>query len=151
MKCSEMNPYPGDDDSPCNKYCLTVQCWRASSDLELPLIHPRPASPPPFILRGVLYCAFSLSLTWDIFQAALDYTLARKIDRYQAQDVMTTVFENYVELSGDGRVSDDYCLKGGLARIRGVAVVVMGTVKGHTPGDMQAANYGEMCQIVDGF
>ncbi|CAN0232948.1 unnamed protein product, partial [Hapterophycus canaliculatus] len=40
------------------------------------------------------------------------------------------------------QVSDDFCLKGGLARIGGVAVVVMGTVKGHTPGDMQAANYG---------
>lgn len=40
------------------------------------------------------------------------------------------------------KVSDDFCLKGGLARIGGVAVVVMGTVKGHTPGDMQAANYG---------
>lgn len=40
-------------------------------------------------------------------------------------------------------MSDDFCLKGGLARIGGLAVVVMGTVKGHTPGDMQAANYGE--------
>lgn len=42
------------------------------------------------------------------------------------------------------KVSDDCCLKGGLARIGGVAVVVMGTVKGHTPGEMQAANYGEL-------
>lgn len=55
---------------------------------------------------------------------------------------MTNVFENFVELSGDGKVSDDFCLKGGLARIGGTAVVVMGTVKGHTPGDMKAANYG---------
>lgn len=84
-----------------------------------------------------------LSLWAATLQAALDYTLARKIDRYQAQDVMSNVFENFVELSGDGKASDDFCLKGGLARIGGVAVVVMGTVKGHTPGDMQAANYGE--------
>ena len=83
-------------------------------------------------------------------QAALDYTLARKIDRYQAQDVMATVFEGYVELSGDGRVSDDFCLKGGLARIGGAAVVVMGTVKGHTPGDMQAANYGKASKAAGG-
>lgn len=76
-------------------------------------------------------------------QAARDYTLARKIDRYQAQDVMSTVFEDYVELSGDGKVMADSCLKGGLARIGGKAVVVMGTVKGHTPGDMEAANFGE--------
>lgn len=47
-------------------------------------------------------------------------------------------------------MSDDFCLKGGLARIGGTAVVVMGTVKGHTPGDMQAANYGEPLQRVYG-
>lgn len=57
---------------------------------------------------------------------------------------MMNVFESFVELSGDGKVSDDFCLKGGLARIGGTAVVVMGTVKGHTPGDMKAANYGEL-------
>lgn len=77
-------------------------------------------------------------------QAGLDYTLARKIDRYQAQDVMSKVFEDYVDLSGDGKVSDDCCLKGGLGRIGGKAVVVMGTTKGHTPGDMKAANYGAL-------
>lgn len=93
--------------------------------------HPLPP-PPPRIRRQYL-------------QAALDYTLARKIDRYQAQDVMSGVFENFVELSGDGKVSDDFCLKGGLARMGGVSVVVMGTVKGHTPGDMKSANYGECC------
>ncbi|CAM9310439.1 unnamed protein product [Ectocarpus sp. 6 AP-2014] len=80
--------------------------------------------------------------TKEDMEAALDYTLARKIDRYQAQDVMSEVLEDFIELCGDGKVSDDFCLKGGLARIGGTPVVVMGTVKGHTPGDMQAANYG---------
>eukprot|EP00903_Cladosiphon_okamuranus_P009747 g9267.t1 len=80
--------------------------------------------------------------TKEDMEAARDYTLARKIDRYQAQDVMSQVMEDYVELCGDGKVSDDCCLKGGLARIGGLAVLVIGTVKGHTPGDMQAANYG---------
>lgn len=61
---------------------------------------------------------------------------------------MSTVFDGFVELSGDGKVSDDFCLKGGLARVAGTAVVVMGTVKGHTPGDMQAANYGEAKETV---
>ncbi|CAM9739850.1 unnamed protein product, partial [Ectocarpus sp. 8 AP-2014] len=84
--------------------------------------------------------------TKEDMEAALDYTLARKIDRYQAQDVMSEVLEDFVELCGDGKVSDDFCLKGGLARIGGTRVVVMGTVKGHTPGDMQAANYGEHLQ-----
>lgn len=41
--------------------------------------------------------------TKEDMEAARDYTLARKIDRYQAQDVMADVLEDYVELSGDGK------------------------------------------------
>lgn len=48
--------------------------------------------------------------TKEDMEAARDYTLARKIDRYQAQDVMADVLEDYVELSGDGK-----------ARARGVS------------------------------
>lgn len=42
--------------------------------------------------------------TKEDMEAARDYTLARKIDRYQAQDVMSQVLEDYVELCGDGKV-----------------------------------------------
>lgn len=42
--------------------------------------------------------------TKEDMEAALDYTLARKIDRYQAQDVMSRVLEDFVELCGDGKV-----------------------------------------------
>lgn len=42
--------------------------------------------------------------TKEDMEAGLDYTLARKIDRYQAQDVMHNVMEGFVELSGDGKV-----------------------------------------------
>ena len=42
--------------------------------------------------------------TKEDMEAARDYTLARKIDRYQAQDVMSQVMEDYVELCGDGKV-----------------------------------------------
>lgn len=47
--------------------------------------------------------------TKEDMEAALDYTLARKIDRYQAQDVMSEVLEDFVELCGDGKV----CAGGG--------------------------------------
>ena len=42
--------------------------------------------------------------TKEDMEAARDYTLARKSDRYQAQDVMSQVMEDYVELCGDGKV-----------------------------------------------
>jgi len=75
-------------------------------------------------------------------ESALDYTGSRSIDRYQAQDLMGSVFTDFVELSGDGRVGNDPCMKGGLAKLNGLPVVVIGTSKGHTPKDMKTANFG---------
>lgn len=46
--------------------------------------------------------------------------------------------------SGDGKVGKDACLRGGIATFHGVSCVVIATFKGHTPTDMQAANYGEI-------
>jgi acetyl-CoA carboxylase carboxyl transferase alpha subunit len=71
-----------------------------------------------------------------------NYTRSRLIDRPQAQDVITHVFSDFVELSGDGRVGRDVCLRGGLASFAGRACVVLGTFKGHGPQAMQEANYG---------
>jgi acetyl-CoA carboxylase carboxyl transferase alpha subunit/acetyl-CoA carboxylase carboxyl transferase beta subunit len=71
-----------------------------------------------------------------------DYTGSRKIDRYQAQDLMTNVFTDFIELSGDGRVGTDPCMKGGLAKFNGIPVMVVGSTKGHTPKDMKTANFG---------
>jgi acetyl-CoA carboxylase carboxyl transferase alpha subunit/acetyl-CoA carboxylase carboxyl transferase beta subunit len=71
-----------------------------------------------------------------------DYTLSRKIDRPQAIDMIQSLTSDFVELSGDGRVAIDPCLRGGVAKFQGVACVVMGCTKGHTPGDMEKANYG---------
>ena len=49
---------------------------------------------------------------------------------------------DFVELSGDGCVAIDPCLRGSVAKFQGVACVVMGCTKGHTPGDMEKANCG---------
>ena len=49
---------------------------------------------------------------------------------------------DFVELSGVGCVAIDPCLRGGVAKFQGVACVMMGCTKGHTPGDMEKANYG---------
>lgn len=65
-----------------------------------------------------------------------DYTLARKIDRVSADDVLQTVFKNYIELSGDGKVSSDPCIRGGIALLNDRPCVVLATHKGHD------ANFG---------
>uniref|UniRef100_A0A7S3Y4I5 acetyl-CoA carboxytransferase n=2 Tax=Sar TaxID=2698737 RepID=A0A7S3Y4I5_HETAK len=74
--------------------------------------------------------------------APADYTKSRSMDRYQGQDLMMELFTDFVELSGDGRVGTDPCMKGGLAKFNGMPVVVVGSTKGHSPKDMKDANYG---------
>lgn len=63
----------------------------------------------------------------------------------QTQDIAREVFDNFVELYGDGRVGRDSCIRGGIASFEGLGdhpCVVIGTYKGHTPHDMQDTNYG---------
>ena len=71
-----------------------------------------------------------------------NYTRARDINRPQVQDIINELFTSFVELSGDGRVGRDCCIRGGLALFEGKACIVLGTYKGHTPQTMQEANYG---------
>lgn len=84
----------------------------------------------------------SISIPADETLENMDYTLARKIDRYQTQDIISSLFTEYVEVSGDGRAAKDSCIKGGLARFKGFSCVVIGTIKGHTPSSMKDTNYG---------
>jgi acetyl-CoA carboxylase alpha subunit len=71
-----------------------------------------------------------------------NYTRSRIIDRPQTQDIIGNVFETFVELSGDGKVGKDACLRGGLVSFHGVSCVAIATYKGHTPTEMQKSNYG---------
>ena len=71
-----------------------------------------------------------------------NYTKSRQIDRPQTQDVISNVFDSFVELSGDGSLGRDSCIRGGLATFMGKSVVVLGTHKGHSPKTMEDANYG---------
>ncbi|KAJ1422218.1 hypothetical protein B484DRAFT_332400 [Ochromonadaceae sp. CCMP2298] len=73
---------------------------------------------------------------------SIDYTRSRRIDRPQTQDFLQALLGNFTELSGDGKVGRDRCLRGGVGLFHGVACVGLGTYKGHTPTDMQNANYG---------
>lgn len=71
-----------------------------------------------------------------------NYTRSRVIDRPQTQDIIFNLFDSFVELSGDGKVGKDACLRGGVALFHGIPTIVIATFKGHTPTDMQNSNYG---------
>lgn len=71
-----------------------------------------------------------------------NYTQSRLMDRPQTQDILAALLGSYIELSGDGKVGRDRCLRGGVGFFRGVACLGLGTFKGHTPTEMQNANYG---------
>ena len=75
-------------------------------------------------------------------KATMDYTSSRSMTRPQCQDMIDTIFTEFVELKGDGRVGGDGCIRGGLGAMGDLRCVVIASFKGHTPGDMQAANYG---------
>lgn len=77
-------------------------------------------------------------------KSGFDYTRSRRMDRPQTQDIIANIFDDasFVELSGDGCVGRDVCLRGGLATLGGKPCVIVGTYKGHTPTTMQASNYG---------
>lgn len=71
-----------------------------------------------------------------------NYTRSRLIDRPQTQDIIFNLFNSFVELSGDGKVGKDACLRGGVALFHGIPCMVIATFKGHTPTEMQNSNYG---------
>ena len=50
--------------------------------------------------------------------------------------------------SGDGKVGRDNCLRGGVGVFNGITCLGLGTFKGHTPTDMQNANYGTYSLIL---
>ena len=69
-------------------------------------------------------------MTFSLLPLLTSGVRSRLIDRPQAQDVISHLFDDFVELSGDGRVGRDVCIRGGLASFAGRACMVMGTFKG---------------------
>jgi len=68
--------------------------------------------------------------------------LSRHIDRPHALDYIGEVFDDFVELHGDRTFMDDPAMVGGLARLGGRAVVVVGHQKGKDAAEMGYRNFG---------
>jgi acetyl-CoA carboxylase carboxyl transferase subunit alpha len=68
--------------------------------------------------------------------------LSRHIDRPHTTDYIRMIFEDFIELHGDRGFMDDPAIVGGLARLNGEAVVVLGHQKGRDVKEMGYRNFG---------
>jgi acetyl-CoA carboxylase carboxyl transferase subunit beta len=74
---------------------------------------------------------------WDVVQ------FARDLGRPTTLDYCAAVFDDgLVELHGDRRSGDDQAVVGGLTRLDGRTVVVIGLQKGHSPPELVRHNFG---------
>jgi len=73
-----------------------------------------------------------------------DYTKARLLERLDANDILRTICDKYIELGGDGKGPNglDKCLRCGVATLKsGRKLVVMKCAKGHTPMERESFNH----------
>ncbi len=76
---------------------------------------------------------------WQIVQ------IMRVIQRPKTMDYINYMFTDFQELHGDRSYKDDKALIGGLAKLDGLSVMVMGTQKGKNTKENLYRNFG-MCQ-----
>ena len=82
---------------------------------------------------------FSSLNAWQITQ------IARHPDRPHSLDYIEHIFTDYQELSGDRMYANDEAIVGGLARIDGIGVVVIGHQKGRDTKEKVRRNFGMPC------
>ena len=68
--------------------------------------------------------------------------VARHTHRPHALDYINNIFENFVPLCGDKKYADDPAIVGGLAKIDGKSVMLLGTEKGNSMESRIKHNFG---------
>ena len=68
--------------------------------------------------------------------------VARHADRPHALDYINNIFENFIPLCGDKKFADDSAIVGGLAKINGNSVMLLGTEKGNSMESRIKHNFG---------
>ena len=76
------------------------------------------------------------------FKPAQRLQIARHSDRPNFTDYVNLITEDFVELHGDRAGSDDSAIAGGLAKIDGQTVMLIGTKKGKTTKENIECNFG---------
>jgi acetyl-CoA carboxylase carboxyl transferase subunit beta len=69
-------------------------------------------------------------------------TDARDLRRPTTIDYLTGILEMYEELHGDRQTGDCTAITGGLGRLDGMPIMVIGHQKGHTAAELAARNFG---------
>lgn len=103
----------------------------------------RPAAPRADEQRGVAGAArvgdprdLPARKPWDAVR------LARALDRPTTLEYIQWITDDFVELHGDRLGGDCQAIVGGLARLHGVPLVVIGHQKGHTTKELADRNFG---------
>ena len=68
--------------------------------------------------------------------------LARDKDRFKITDYIDALFDDFVELKGDGITGEDSAILGGIASFHGIPVTVIGHKKGATTEENIDCNFG---------
>ena len=69
-------------------------------------------------------------------------SLARKTDRINMHDITTTLVEGFMELHGDRFYKDDAAIMGGVGKLNGRPITVIGNQKGATIEENMRTNFG---------
>ncbi|MCC5889107.1 MAG: acetyl-CoA carboxylase carboxyltransferase subunit alpha [Alkalibacterium sp.] len=69
-------------------------------------------------------------------------SLARKTDRINMKDITAHVIDDFIELHGDRVFTDDPAIVGGVGRLNGLPVTVIGNQKGTTIEENMHSNFG---------
>ncbi len=68
--------------------------------------------------------------------------IARNVARPNFYSYVRAIFDSFIELHGDRYFGDDSAIAGGVARLGGRSVTVIGTVKGNSTGENIKRNFG---------
>jgi acetyl-CoA carboxylase carboxyl transferase subunit alpha len=86
--------------------------------------------------RALTTSIFANLTPWQVAQ------LARHPQRPYTLDYAATIFDDFQELHGDRMYADDYAIAGGLARLDGRPVMLIGHQKGRDTKERVRRNYG---------
>ncbi len=68
--------------------------------------------------------------------------IAKNVLRPNFYSYVNAIFDDFIELHGDRHFADDSAIAGGVARLDGISVTVIGTVKGNTTNENIQRNFG---------
>ncbi len=69
-------------------------------------------------------------------------TLSRMIERPTALDYIEEIFDDFIELHGDRQFRDDPCIIGGIGKLNGIPITVIGQQKGRNTKENVKRNFG---------